>query len=157
MATPKRKKKQEKKSESTSKSAPAKAASERAVPEMKAHPDAKLTKTQMKKLYARLLEERDTILGRSRKHVGQATADAAPLPEEIDVAQRATDQEYALRLADKERKLLDQIQIAIEKMESGEYGICEGTEEPIGFRRLEIRPWARYSVEYKERLDRMQR
>ncbi len=124
---------------------------------IRAHPDAKLTKQQLKKLHGRLLEERDKLLLGIRRHVGQAVQDSSPLPEEGDVAQRATDQENALRLADKERKLLDQIAVALEKMDAGEYGICEGTEEPIGFRRLEIRPWARYSVEYKEMLDRQQR
>lgn len=123
-------------------------------PVLKAHPGAKLTKTQLKKLHQRLLDERDKLMEGIRRHVGEATADATPLSEEVDIAQRATDQEYQLRLADKERKLLDQIQLALEKLETGEYGICEGTEEPIGYRRLEIRPWARYSVEYKEMLDR---
>lgn len=126
-------------------------------PQLRAHPGAKLTKTQLKKLHQRLLEERDKLLDGIRRHVGEATADATPLSEEADIAQRATDQEYQLRLADKERKLLAQIHAALERMETGEYGICEGTEEPIGYPRLQIRPWARYCVEYKEKLDRQRR
>lgn len=126
-------------------------------PTPKAHPDAKLTKKQLEKLHQRLVEERDKILLGIRGHVRQATADTAPLAEEGDIAQRATEQDYLLRLADKQRKLLDQIYNALDKLESGEYGVCEGTGEPIGFRRLEIRPWARYSVEYKERMDRRNR
>lgn len=123
----------------------------------KAHPDAGLTKTQLKKLYEKLVEERDRINARIRQRVGHATEDASPLAEEGDIAQRATEQDYQLRLADKQHKLLDQVLAAINKMEIGEYGVCEGSEEPIGFRRLEIRPWARYSVEYKERMDRRNR
>lgn len=126
-------------------------------PNLKAHPDAKLTKKQVEQLYQRLLEEREKILQGIRGHVRQATADNDPLAEEGDIAQRATEQDYQLRLADKQRKLLDQIHNALDKMTEGEYGICEGTGEPIGYRRLEIRPWARYSVEYKERLDRRNR
>jgi DnaK suppressor protein len=57
-------------------------------------------------------------------------------------------------MADKDRKLLIEIDVAIEKMKNGEYGLCEGTDEPIGFKRLEIRPWTRYSVAYKELLER---
>ncbi len=123
----------------------------------KAHPDAGLTKPQVKKLHAKLIEERDRINARIRQRVGQATEDASPLAEEGDIAQRATEQDYQLRLADKQHKLLEQVLAAISKMEIGEYGVCEGSEEPIGFRRLEIRPWARYSVEYKERMDRRNR
>ena len=77
--------------------------------------------------------------------------------EEGDIAQRAAEQDYQLRLADKQHKLLDQVIEALAKLESGEYGVCEGSGEPIGFRRLEIRPWACYSVEYKEQLDRRNR
>ena len=32
--------------------------------------------------------------------------------------------------------------------------MCEGTDTPIGFKRLELRPWTRYSVAYKEQLER---
>ena len=42
----------------------------------------------------------------------------------------------------------------IEQGESGEYGLCEGTGEPIPRARLELRPWARYSVEHKMVLER---
>ena len=44
--------------------------------------------------------------------------------------------------------------LSLEKMHTGEYGVCEGTDEPIGFKRLELRPWTRYSVGYKEMLER---
>jgi len=125
--------------------------------EPRAHPDAGLTKAQVRKLYQKLLEERDGINARIRQRVGEATQDATPLAEEGDIAQRAAEQDYQLRLADKQVKLLDQVLKALQKLETGEYGLCEGSEEPIGYRRLELRPWARYSVEYKERLDRMNR
>lgn len=125
--------------------------------EPQAHPDASLTKAQVRRLKDLLLKERDAVIRDLRRYVSEATADSSPLVEEADLAQRATEQDYQLRLADKQRKLLDQIQVALRKMETGEYGICEGTEEPIGYPRLEIRPWARYSVEYKAMLDRRNR
>lgn len=124
---------------------------------LQAHPDSGLTQPQLKKLWARLQDERDKLSVAIRGRVNVATADATPLAEDGDIAQRATEQDYQLRLADKQRKLLNQILAAMDKFEEGEYGICEGTEEPIGFRRLEIRPWARYSVEYKELRDRQNR
>jgi DnaK suppressor protein len=124
---------------------------------VRAHPDAGLTAAQVKQLHRKLVEERDRINARIRSRVGQATLDSSPLSEEGDQAQRATEQDYQLRLADKQQKLLEQVLAALSKFETGEYGICEGSEEPIGFRRLEIRPWARYSVEYKEMLDRQNR
>ena len=88
------------------------------------------------------------------RHLSEALGEAQVMPDETDMAQRSTEQAYLIRFADKERKLLSEIEHALEKMKSGEYGVCEGTEEPIGFKRLELRPWTRYSVGYKEQMER---
>jgi DnaK suppressor protein len=101
-----------------------------------------------------LVVEKGRVLGNFERHVDDALADEDVLADEIDIAQRSSDQASQFRMADKERKLLIEIDAALEKMRTGEYGLCEGTDEPIGFKRLEIRPWTRYSVEYKEMLER---
>lgn len=125
--------------------------------EPRAHPDASLTKVQVKRLHQRLLEERSSVLLEIRRSVQGAVEEVPVFTESIDQAQHETEQNFRLRLADKQRKLLNEIQAALLKLEEGEYGICEGTEEPIGYARLEVRPWARYSVEYKEMKDRRER
>ena len=94
------------------------------------------------------------MFSRLQTRVETATGDTDSLADELDIASRAQDQAFLLRLADKERKLLIEIDAALEKMRGGEYGLCEGTDEPIGFKRLELRPWTRYSVAYKEMLER---
>jgi DnaK suppressor protein len=125
--------------------------------EPRAHPDAGLTKVQVKRLHQRLLEERSSVLSEIRRSVQGAVEEVPVFTESIDQAQHETEQNFRLRLADKQRKLLNEIQTALLKLEEGEYGICEGTEDPIGYARLEVRPWARYSVEYKEMKDRRER
>lgn len=80
---------------------------------------------------------------------GESTGDLSYMP--IHMADIGTDnfeQEFALGLLDSERKLLKEIIDAINRIENGEYGICEGTAKPIGKPRLEAKPWARYSIEY---------
>jgi DnaK suppressor protein len=120
-----------------------------------AHPFAQLTKVQLKKLHQKLLEERKRIVEGMGQRLSDAIMDIDPLADEIDIAQRHTEQASLMRFADKERKLLGEIDHALEKMEkTGEYGVCEGTEEPISFKRLEVRPWTRYSVAHKEQLER---
>ena len=42
-------------------------------------------------------------------------------------------------------------------MENGDYGICEYSGEDIPFKRLMISPWAKYTVEAKEELERQER
>ncbi len=122
--------------------------------QVRAHEDAKLTKAEMTQLHAMLIEEKNRVLQNFETHVGDALSDEDILADEMDIAQRSTDQASFFRMADKDRKLLIEIDVAIEKMKNGEYGLCEGTDEPIGFKRLEIRPWTRYSVAYKELLER---
>lgn len=119
-----------------------------------AHPDAKLSKKQAKQLLDVLLVERERLLKGLGEHLGDAISNIDPLSDEMDIAQRHTEQAYLMRFADKERKLLGEIANAIEKLETGDYGLCEGTGEPIAFKRLELRPWTRYSVEYKEQMER---
>lgn len=122
--------------------------------QVRAHPDAKLTKSEVGALYQKLVDEKNRVLGNFERHVDDALSDEDILADEIDIAQRSTDQAWLFRMADKDRKLLIEIDAALEKMRSGEYGLCEGTDEPIGFKRLELRPWTRYSVAYKEMLER---
>jgi DnaK suppressor protein len=121
---------------------------------IRAHADAKLSKPELTQLYTKLVEEKARVLGNFEHRVDNALAEEDVLADEIDIAQRSTDQAWLFRMADKDRKLLIEIEAALEKMHTGEYGVCEGTDEPIGFKRLELRPWTRYSVGYKEMLER---
>ena len=71
-----------------------------------------------------------------------------------DPADRATiEEEHALELRtrDRERKLLKKVQAAIQRIDSGDYGWCEETGEPIGVARLLARPTATLSLEAQMR------
>ncbi len=117
---------------------------------------AALSTRELTHFHTRLLDERKSVFSRLQTRVETATGDTDNLADELDIASRAQDQAFLLRLADKERKLLVEIDRALSKMDDGTYGLCEGTGEPIGKKRLEARPWTRHSVEYKERLEREQ-
>jgi RNA polymerase-binding protein DksA len=75
----------------------------------------------------------------------------------IHMADMGTDnyeQEFTLGLVETERKLLREINHALSKIQNGSYGICEGTGKPIAKARLEVQPWARYSIEYAKKMER---
>jgi RNA polymerase-binding protein DksA len=55
---------------------------------------------------------------------------------------------------DSERKLLQEIDDALQRIEEGAYGICEGTGKPIPKARLRAQPWARCCVEYARSLEK---
>ena len=77
-----------------------------------------------------------------------------------DPADRATiEEEHALELRtrDRERKLLKKIQQVLASIDSGEYGYCEETGEPIGIPRLLARPTATLSLEAQQRRELRQK
>lgn len=77
--------------------------------------------------------------------------------EEMDQAANSQLQAVQLRFLDKETKLLREVDRALAKFSSEHYGLCEGTEEPIGYPRLKARPWARYSIDYAEEKERIEK
>jgi len=117
-----------------------------------------LTKTQWKDLNKVLSDKREE-LRRSIVHRRDrdSTVDPSEIIEELEQASTGQHQDVALRILDKEVKLLREVERALKKFDKKEFGLCEGTMEPIGFARLKARPWARYSVTHKEELERIQR
>jgi len=105
----------------------------------------------------KLLVKRREIIGDVNEIEGEtlkksrldASGDLSSMP--IHMADLGTDnyeQEFAIGLMDSERKLLNEIDDALRRIDKGNYGVCEGTGKPIAKARLEAKPWARYCVEY---------
>lgn len=124
-----------------------------AVPEFFLEDEEDFSEKELAYFRERLEKERSSVKERLRLRLEGMTDDERPA-DELDQAGRLSDQAFLLRLADKERKLLSQIEHALEKLDAGDYGYCEGTEEQITRKRLVLRPWTRYSIEYKEELER---
>jgi DnaK suppressor protein len=78
-------------------------------------------------------------------------------PDLTDRASLETERAIELRTRDRERKLISKIDAALSRIDSGTYGFCEETDQPIGIRRLEARPIATLSIEAQERHERMER
>jgi len=49
-----------------------------------------------------------------------------------------------------QRKELNEIELALDKIKLGTYGICEMCEEPIGLPRLEVKNFARFCIACRE-------
>ena len=61
-------------------------------------------------------------------------------PDPTDRASMESNRNSVLRIRDRERKLIFKIQEALQRLENGEYGICEQCGEEIGIERLKARP-----------------
>ena len=76
---------------------------------------------------------------------------------EADLTDRAsseTDWGIELRTRDRQRKLISKIDAALRRIETGDYGWCEMTGEPISLQRLEARPIATMTIDAQERHER---
>jgi DnaK suppressor protein len=95
-----------------------------------------------------------------RENAGATTEHLRELAVAPDPADRATlEEEHALELRarDRERKLLKKVEAAIVRIDSGDYGYCEETGEPIGIQRLMARPTATLTIEAQERRELKQK
>ena len=105
----------------------------------------------------KLQAEKARLQERIERHTAALLTSETGLSEEVDLANRQAERATQMKLVDKERKLLSQIQRALGKFAEGDYGICEGTGDMISRKRLELRPWTRYSVHHKEMLERQKK
>jgi len=69
----------------------------------------------------------------------------------IDQASSQTEKTVEMRTLNRQIKLLSKINKAIKKIDSGTYGFCEETGEPIGLKRLIARPIATLSIDAQEK------
>lgn len=80
-----------------------------------------------------------------------------PSSDPSDLGTVEEQRQWQLRLLEREKKLLDKIDEALQRLARGEYGWCKDTGEPIGLKRLLLRPTATLSIEAKERQERRER
>jgi DnaK suppressor protein len=105
----------------------------------------------------KLLRWRAELLADSSETLRYLQEESLLKPDLTDRASLETERAIELRTRDRERKLISKIDAALSRLDSGTYGYCEETDEPIGIRRLEARPIATLSIEAQERHERMER
>ncbi|MGG2398853.1 RNA polymerase-binding protein DksA [Pseudomonas sp. SH1-B] len=74
-----------------------------------------------------------------------------------DIGAAEEQRQWQLRLLEREKKLLDKIDQALERLARGEYGWCAETGEAIGLKRLLLRPTATLCIEAKERQEQREK
>jgi len=96
-----------------------------------------------------LNEEMKTLLGEAGKTVTEMTADASNFPDPTDRATQESDRNFELRIRDRERKLINKIKDALERIESKDFGVCNDCGEEIGEARLKARPVTTQCIDCK--------
>ena len=105
----------------------------------------------------KLLDWKEALLKESRGTMAQLKNGPIREADLTDRASSETDWAIELRTRDRQRKLISKIDSALRRIDTGEYGFCEVTGEPISLARLEARPIATMTVEAQERHERNER
>jgi DnaK suppressor protein len=92
--------------------------------------------------------------GETTEHLRE---DTSIVPDPADRATLEEEHALELRTRDRERKLLKKISQSLARIDSGDYGYCDETGEPIGLRRLLARPTATLTLEAQQRRELKQK
>ncbi|MDC0498561.1 RNA polymerase-binding protein DksA [Alphaproteobacteria bacterium] len=111
----------------------------------------KFMNAKMKEYFKqKLVSWKNELLKESSQTLNNLQSDNEAKPDITDRASEEIDRSFELRTRDRERKLINKINSALQRIEDGSYGYCEETGEPIGLKRLEARPVATLSLEAQE-------
>lgn len=115
-----------------------------------------LNLTQLKMLKLKLGEIREELLrsiDTKTQHVLRHAIDLENTlqGDDAEVAEKQRLSNSNLQEMEFLKSRLSLVERALMKMREGVYGIYEETEEPIGFERLQVVPWARFSIKVQEK------
>ena len=113
--------------------------------------------TQLAFFRLKLVQLKDDILANAGQTAENLRDDTVVVPDPADRATIEEEHALELRTRDRERKLLKKIEQSIARIDSGDYGYCDETGEPIGVPRLLARPTATLSLEAQQRRELKQK
>lgn len=126
--------------------------------ELLAMPESEYMSDQQLEFFrSRLQEQKDSLLSNAGETTEHLREDTSIVPDPADRATIEEEHALELRTRDRERKLLKKISQALARIDSGDYGYCDETGEPIGLGRLLARPTATLSLEAQQRRELKQK
>ena len=119
-------------------------------------PDEYLSEAELSELHGTLQQQLSELLDAGRQAVHDASQIRETEADELDIAITESNRDFALRMADRERRLLKKIRRALEAMQNGEYGACESCGAAITYKRLLARPVARLCIDCKTEAEQLE-
>ena len=104
-----------------------------------------------------LNEELRKLLEEAGKTVDSMNKDISNIPDPNDRATLESDRNFELRIRDRERKLINKIKEALDRLDTDEFGICEKCGEDISEARLRARPVTTLCIDCKTDEEREER
>ncbi len=126
--------------------------------ELFAMPEAEyMNDKQLEFFRVRLQTLKDDLLNNAGETTEHLREDTSIVPDPADRATIEEEHALELRTRDRERKLLKKISQSLGRIDTGDYGFCDETGEPIGLGRLIARPTATLSLEAQQRRELKQK
>jgi len=116
-----------------------------------------MDKAKLEEFQKILQGQLDELLREAGKTVSEMTDEKSNFPDPTDRASLESDRNFELRIRDRERKLIMKIREALERIDNGEFGICESCEEMIGEARLKARPVTTLCIDCKTEQERQEK
>ena len=111
----------------------------------------KFMNAKMKEYFRqKLVSWKQDLLKESSQTLNNLQNENEAKPDITDRASEEIDRSFELRTRDRERKLINKIDAALQRIKDGSYGYCDETGDPISIKRLEARPVATLSLEAQE-------
>ena len=102
------------------------------------------------KFFEELLHERlEELLSHADETVSGMTEQKENFPDPTDRAALESDRNFMLRIRDREHKLIKKVKKALDRIESGTFGLCEKCGEDISIKRLKARPVTTQCIDCK--------
>jgi len=115
-----------------------------------------MDKAKLKKYKEKLIQAREDLL-KDLELEQEYLSESNEQGDLVDLADNLINNEILNKLSDIDIEKIKLIDRALEKIENGTFGVCEGTGKAIPEARLNTIPWTPYTVEYAEQLERQQK
>jgi len=99
-----------------------------------------MNKDELKLFENKLEEMKEELLSEADKTISEMTGQNDSYPDPTDRASAESDRNFELRIRDRERRLLNKVSSALDRIKDGTYGECDDCGDDIGNARLEARP-----------------
>jgi len=111
-----------------------------------------MDRKKIKVFRERLEEKKQEILETFTKNKNYGKeADGEPSQDIADKAANSHTKEFLFSLSSAERRLLQQVDDAISRIEERRYGVCASCEDPMNLKRLQAVPWATLCISCQEK------
>lgn len=111
------------------------------------------TFTNIQNFKQQLEEQLAELLTRASEMVGDLSKEGEATADPLDRAALDSGRDHNLRFRERESRLIRKIKTALQKIDEGDFGICEACGGDIPLPRLEARPVTSYCIQCKTKME----